>query len=174
MTVWLRASPFNIIIIQVYAATSSYDDCEVDEFYRELQYLVSRSNTKAGHSGCTRWLERESWRRCARRLERSLWTFLQFEDQWQRAQALRHRNLQQPCVGKQARHEEKERRTRRSQRLERLKKDQNRDEDGRRDLDTVSMPGSGSMPQKRNNNNKKAYQLVKDLTTEKQGKSTTI
>ena len=36
MTVWLRASPFNIIIIQVYAPTSSYDDSEVDEFYWEL------------------------------------------------------------------------------------------------------------------------------------------
>ena len=41
--------------------------------------------------------------------------------------------------------------------------------DQRRDL----MPGSGSMPQKESNS-KKAYQLVKDLTTEKQGKSTTI
>ena len=36
MTVRLRASPFNITIIQVHAPTSSYDDREVDEFYREL------------------------------------------------------------------------------------------------------------------------------------------
>ena len=36
MTVRLRASPFNITIIQVYAPTSSYDDSDVDEFYREL------------------------------------------------------------------------------------------------------------------------------------------
>ena len=43
MTVRLRASPFNITIIQVYAPTSSYDDSEVDEFYRELQSLVHQT-----------------------------------------------------------------------------------------------------------------------------------
>ena len=43
MTVRLRASPFNITIIQVYAPTSSYDDSEVDEFYRELQSLVDQT-----------------------------------------------------------------------------------------------------------------------------------
>ena len=31
MTVRLRASPFNITVIQVYAPTSSYDDTEADE-----------------------------------------------------------------------------------------------------------------------------------------------
>ena len=36
------------------------------------------------------------------------------------------------------------------------------------------MSGNRSMPQNKRNNSKKAYQLVKDLTTEKQGKSTTI
>ena len=39
----VRASPFNITIIQVYAPTSSYDDSEVDEFYRELQSLVDQT-----------------------------------------------------------------------------------------------------------------------------------
>ena len=43
MTVRLRASPFNITIIQVYAPTSSYDDSEVDEFYREIQSLVDQT-----------------------------------------------------------------------------------------------------------------------------------
>ena len=43
MAVRLRASPFNITIIQVYAPTSSYDDSEVDEFYRELQSLVDQT-----------------------------------------------------------------------------------------------------------------------------------
>ena len=43
MTVRLRASPFNITIIQVYAPTSNYDDNEVDEFYRELQSLVDQT-----------------------------------------------------------------------------------------------------------------------------------
>ena len=42
MTVRLRASAFNITIIQVYAPTSSYDDSGVDEFYRELQSLVDQ------------------------------------------------------------------------------------------------------------------------------------
>ena len=46
MTVWLRASPFNITIIQVYAPTSSYDDSEVDEFYRELQSQVNQTPSK--------------------------------------------------------------------------------------------------------------------------------
>ena len=43
MTVRLRASPFNITIIQVYAPTSSYDDSDVHEFYRELQSLVDQT-----------------------------------------------------------------------------------------------------------------------------------
>ena len=43
MTVRLRASPFNITIIQVYVPTSGYDDSEVDEFYRELQSLVDQT-----------------------------------------------------------------------------------------------------------------------------------
>ena len=41
VTVRLRASPFNII--QVYAPSSSCDDSEVDEFYRELQSLVDQT-----------------------------------------------------------------------------------------------------------------------------------
>ena len=43
MTVRLRASPFNITIFQLHAPTSSYDDREVDEFYRELQSLVDQT-----------------------------------------------------------------------------------------------------------------------------------
>ena len=43
MTVRLRASPFNITIIQVYAPLSSYDDSEVDEFYREIRPLVEQT-----------------------------------------------------------------------------------------------------------------------------------
>ena len=42
MTMRLRASPFNITIIQVYAPTSSYDDSETDEYYRELHSLVDQ------------------------------------------------------------------------------------------------------------------------------------
>ena len=43
MTVRLRASPFNITIIEVYTPTSSYDDSEVDEFFRERQSLVDQT-----------------------------------------------------------------------------------------------------------------------------------
>ena len=43
MTVRLRASSFNITIIQVYAPTSSYDDSEVDELYRELLSIVDQT-----------------------------------------------------------------------------------------------------------------------------------
>ena len=42
MAVRQRASPFIITIIQVYAPTSSYNDSEVDEFYRELQSLADQ------------------------------------------------------------------------------------------------------------------------------------
>ena len=38
--VYLRASPFNVTIIKVYAPTSGYDDSEVDEFYSKLQSLL--------------------------------------------------------------------------------------------------------------------------------------
>ena len=69
MTVRLRASPFNITIIQVYAPTSSYDDSEVDELYRELQSLVDQTpkqdnlaaqgdwNAKAGEDAQADWGE---------------------------------------------------------------------------------------------------------------------
>ena len=61
----------------------------------------------------------------------------------------------------------------RSQRLKRQKKYQFRDEDDKRVLDRGSVLGSGSMHQKAKKN-KKPYQLVKGLTREKQGISTTI
>ena len=43
MTVWLRASPFNITIILVYAPTSSCDDSKVDGFYRKLLSLADQT-----------------------------------------------------------------------------------------------------------------------------------
>ena len=33
----MRAAPFNITIIQVYAPTAGHDDSEVDHFYQQLQ-----------------------------------------------------------------------------------------------------------------------------------------
>ena len=46
MTVRLIATPFNIIIIQVYAPTSSCNDSEVDEFYKEHQSIVDQTPTQ--------------------------------------------------------------------------------------------------------------------------------
>ena len=43
MPVRQRASSFNITIIQVYAPTSSYDDSEVGECYREFQCIVDQT-----------------------------------------------------------------------------------------------------------------------------------
>ena len=40
MTIRLRATPFNITVIQVYAPTSSYDDEQLEEFYEQLQVAV--------------------------------------------------------------------------------------------------------------------------------------
>ena len=39
----LRANPFNITIIQVYAPSSSCHDSELDEFYNEVQSLVDQT-----------------------------------------------------------------------------------------------------------------------------------
>ena len=94
MTVRLRASPFNVTILQVYAPTSSYDDSEVDEFYGELQSLVDQTpkqdilvvqgdwNAKVGENAQEDWGE-------------VFWNFLQSRAQRQRAQAPRLCNLQQ-------------------------------------------------------------------------------
>ena len=42
----LRAVPFNIIIIQVYAPMSDYDDNEIDEFYDQLQNVPDQTPKK--------------------------------------------------------------------------------------------------------------------------------
>ena len=69
MTVRLRASPFNVTIVQVYTTTSSYDDSDVNEFYRKLQSLVDQTpkqdilvvqgdwNAKAGEDAQDDWGE---------------------------------------------------------------------------------------------------------------------
>ena len=51
ISIRLRAAPFNITIIQVYAPTSGHDDSEV------ATPGIHRPNTKEGHSGCTRGLK---------------------------------------------------------------------------------------------------------------------
>ena len=42
----LRASPFNITIIQAYAPTSDYDDDAVEDFYDPLQEIFDQSPKK--------------------------------------------------------------------------------------------------------------------------------
>ena len=56
ISIRLRAAPFNIGFIQVYAPTSGHDDSEVDHFYQQLQETIDKT-PKEGHSGCTRGLE---------------------------------------------------------------------------------------------------------------------
>uniref|UniRef100_A0A2C9KNX4 Endonuclease/exonuclease/phosphatase domain-containing protein n=1 Tax=Biomphalaria glabrata TaxID=6526 RepID=A0A2C9KNX4_BIOGL len=41
ISIRLKASPFNITIIQAYAPTSTYDDEVVEEFYDQLQEVVN-------------------------------------------------------------------------------------------------------------------------------------
>ena len=42
----LKAAPFNITIIQVYAPTSGHDDSEVDHFYQQLQETIDQTPKK--------------------------------------------------------------------------------------------------------------------------------
>ena len=67
MSIRLRAAPFNIAIIQVYAPTSGHDDSEVDYFYKQLQETIDQTpkkdilvvqgnwNTKVGKDAQADW-----------------------------------------------------------------------------------------------------------------------
>ena len=46
ITIRLRAIPFNITIVQVYAPTSDYDDNEIEECYDQLQNVIDQTPTK--------------------------------------------------------------------------------------------------------------------------------
>ena len=46
ISICLRAAPFNITIIQVYAPTSGHDDSEVDHFYQKLQETIDQTPKK--------------------------------------------------------------------------------------------------------------------------------
>ena len=46
ISIRLRAAPFNITIIQVYAPTSKHDDSEVDHFYQQLQETIDQTPKK--------------------------------------------------------------------------------------------------------------------------------
>ena len=42
----LRAAPFNITIVQVYAPTSDYYDNKIEEFYDQLQNVIDQTPKK--------------------------------------------------------------------------------------------------------------------------------
>ena len=46
ISIRLRAAPFTITIIQVYASTSGHDDSEVNHFYQQLQETIDRTPKK--------------------------------------------------------------------------------------------------------------------------------
>ena len=46
ISIRLRAAPFNITIIQVYAPTSGHGDSEVDLFYQQLQETIDKTPKK--------------------------------------------------------------------------------------------------------------------------------
>ncbi|KAM3618108.1 uncharacterized protein V6R79_015669 [Siganus canaliculatus] len=67
ITIRMRATPFNITIIQVYASTSTYEDSEVEGFYDQLQAVLDQTpkkdimivqgdwNAKVGEDAYTNW-----------------------------------------------------------------------------------------------------------------------
>ena len=67
ITIRLRAVPFNITIVQVYALTSDYDDNKTEEFFDQLQNVVDQTlkkdilfvqgdwNVKVGKDSCGNW-----------------------------------------------------------------------------------------------------------------------
>ena len=46
ITIRIRASPFNITIIQAYAPTSDYDDTDIEAFYEQLQQVIDETPRK--------------------------------------------------------------------------------------------------------------------------------
>ena len=46
ITIRLRAVPFNITKVQVYASTSDHDDNGVEDFYQQLQNVIDQTPKK--------------------------------------------------------------------------------------------------------------------------------
>ena len=46
ISIRLRAAPFNITIMQVYAPTSGHDDSEVDHFYQQLRDTIEQTSKR--------------------------------------------------------------------------------------------------------------------------------
>ena len=67
ITIRLRAVPFNITMVQVYASTPEYDDNKIEEFYDQLQNVIHQTpkkdilvvqgdwNAKVGKYACRNW-----------------------------------------------------------------------------------------------------------------------
>ena len=67
ITIRLRASPFNITIIQAYAPTTDYDDDDIEDFYDQLQEVINQAaktdilvvqgewNAKVGEDASKNW-----------------------------------------------------------------------------------------------------------------------
>ena len=67
ITIHLRAVPFNITVVQVYAPTSDYDDNETEELYDQLQNFIDQTpkndilvvqrdwNAKVGRDASGNW-----------------------------------------------------------------------------------------------------------------------
>ena len=67
ISICLRAVPFNITTVQVYAPTSDYDDNEIEEFCDQLQNVIDQTskkdilvvqgdwNAKVGRDACGNW-----------------------------------------------------------------------------------------------------------------------
>ena len=67
ITIRLRATPFNITIVQAYAPTTDYDDEEIEDFYEQLQEVLEQVpkkdilivqgdwNAKVGKDACKNW-----------------------------------------------------------------------------------------------------------------------
>ena len=46
ITIRLKASPFNITIVQAYAPTTDYDDDDIEDFYDQLQEVIDQTPKK--------------------------------------------------------------------------------------------------------------------------------
>ena len=67
ITIRLRATPFNITVVQAYAPTTDYDDEKIEGFYEQLQEVLDQIpkkdilivqgdwNAKVGKDACKNW-----------------------------------------------------------------------------------------------------------------------
>ena len=72
-TLRLKANPFNVTAIQVYASTLSYDDNADEEFYTEIRYVQYLINKIPKQDILVVQAE---WKTHVKNCTNSLWTFL--------------------------------------------------------------------------------------------------